>query len=168
MCLGVAAIAYQPAIYVSRKGFVVPRIDNRAYRDWLWEPITECPSRRKRTSNQLAELQTVTVNGIKRQSIYVQPHNSYRHYLHMRPQCQPTTGPKRTERADQKGDANYQISANVFFFIIFFSLLDFCVLEPQRTERNRAVPRVPKAGTIVSVISWRNLQSRPKKLSTHC
>lgn len=43
-----------------------------------------------------------------------------------------TTGPKRAERADQKGDANYQISANVFFFLLlfFFGLLDFCVLEP--------------------------------------
>lgn len=43
MCLGVAAIAYYPAIYVSRKGFVVPRIDNRAYRDWLWGTNSRIP-----------------------------------------------------------------------------------------------------------------------------
>lgn len=57
-----------------------------------------------------------------------------------------TTGPKRAERADQKGDANYQISANVFFLLLFFSVYSTFVYL-NRSELNGTAQY---RGTIVS------------------
>lgn len=155
MCLGVAAIAYYPAIYVSRKGFVVPRIDNRAYRDCLWKPIAEYPNWRipNQANTRIAveereqpdlpncRRSPLTVSNANRSMYSCTTHIDTTPTIVLWPQWEPTMGPKRTERADQKGDANYQISAIVFFLFLllcfsFLSLLDFCVLEPYRTERN--------------------------------
>lgn len=155
MCLGVAAIAYYPAIYVSRKGFVVPRIDNRAYRDCLWKPIAEYPNWRipNKANTRIAveereqpdlpncRRSPLTVSNANRSMYSCTTHIDTTPTIVLWPQWEPTMGPKRTERADQKGDANYQISAIVFFLFLllcfsFLSLLDFCVLEPYWTERN--------------------------------
>lgn len=58
-----------------------------------------------------------------------------------------TTGPKRTERADQKGDANYQISVNVFFFYYYFFSVYSTFVYLNRSELNGTAQY---RGTIVS------------------
>lgn len=161
MCLGVAAIAYYPAIYVSRKGFVVPRIDNRAYRDCLWKPIAEYPNWRipNKANTRIAveereqpdlpncRRSPLTVSNANRSMYSCTTHIDTTPTIALWPQWESTMGPKRTERADQKGDANYQISAIVFFFFIFiimFFFFEFTRLlctwtVPNWTQRNGAV-----------------------------
>lgn len=104
-----------------------------------------------------ANTQTVTGN-IKPQSIHVPSSRRYR-TTHIEAKWVRALGSKRAEWTYQKGDANYQISAMVFFFFCyFFGLLDFRVLEPYRNELSSSI----------SYQLEKPSEHASRKLSTHC